>query len=130
MVETSAQEDTWIMCYGSNTPRQLCERIKTPYEAILERMCAVKLHGYKRGFCNRGGRWDNKSVATLYESGEQTDFVEGVAVRLTATEVAALDPFEGYPDWYNRENITLDAFMKVDGASKKSWTKIPAQAYI
>ena len=118
------------MCYGSNTPRQLCERIQTPYDAILERMCAVKLAGYKRGFCNRGGRWDNKSVATLYQSSNDADFVEGVAVRLTAAEVAALDPFEGYPDWYNREDITLDAFMKGEGDAQKSWRKIPAQAYI
>ena len=127
--------DIWILCYGSNGPRQLCERIGTPYESIVKRMCAVKVHGYKRGFCNTGGRWENKSVATLWQTGNDNDIVEGVALRMTQAEVSALDPFEGYPSWYNRETMTLEAYMEPSGGStgesvERVWTNIEGQAYI
>ena len=101
---------TWIMCYGSNGPRQLCNRIGTPYESIMNRMRPVKLHGYRRGFCNVSQHWEGTSPATLYETGNASDMVEGIALHMTAAEISALDPFEGYPSWYNRVNITMEAF--------------------
>mgnify|MGYP001626592986 CR=1 FL=1 len=77
-------------------------------------MCAVKLFGYKRAFCNSSPVWDSTSPATLIATGNEKDFVEGIALRMTASEISALDPFEGYPHWYNRENISMLAY-KVPG---------------
>ena len=70
------------------------------------------VYGYKRGFCNKGARWENKSVATLFQTEEEGAVVEGIALKMTRAEVTALDPYEGYPEWYNRIDMTLDAFMK------------------
>ena len=78
-------------------------------------MLPVRLRQYKRGFCNKGGRWDNKSVATLFKTGEESDYVEGIALRMTKEEVAKLDVFEGYPQWYDRQVITLEALSIEDG---------------
>lgn len=33
--------------------------------------------------------------------------VEGVAVEMTHDEISRLDPFEGYPTWYNRVDIQM-----------------------
>ena len=103
---------TWILCYGSNGPRQLCNRIGTPYEQLINRMCPVTVSGYKRGFCNNSPFWENTSPATLYETGDQSDVVEGVALQMTRDEIAALDPYEGYPSWYNRVDMTLTGYPK------------------
>ena len=54
--------------------------------------------------------WEGTSPATLYETGDASDMVEGIALHMTAAEIAALDPFEGYPSWYNRVNITMETF--------------------
>ena len=84
----------------------------------MGRMCAVKLRGYIRAFCNKGARWDNASVATLLKTDNSDDVVEGVALRMTQEEVAKLDPFEGYPDWYDRVNVTLEEWQ--NGAIKQT----------
>ena len=119
-------DGTWIMCYGSNGPRQLCNRIGTPYESIRTRMCPVKLYGYKRGFCGTAPRWEDTSPATLFETGDQSDCVEGIALCMTQDEISALDPFEGFPTFYNRVNISMSAYQE----SSKEWTQIEGQAYI
>ena len=78
----------------------------------------VELPGYKRAFCNRSPLWDNKSTATLINTGNAEDIVKGIAFRMTWEEVAALDPYEGYPHWYNRLPVSMRAFR--DG----SWTAL------
>ena len=108
MAESEQSTDIWILCYGSNGPRQLGNRIGKPYEEIIDRMCAVKLRGYIRAFCGVGPRWDNASVATLLRTDNNEDAVEGIALRMTQEEVTRLDVFEGYPDWYNREDVVLE----------------------
>ena len=56
-------------------------------------------------------------MATLLKTQEDGLFVEGVVVRMTAEEVARLDPFEGFPTWYNRVPIelTLTDNSKISG---------------
>ena len=97
-----------MLCYGSNGPRQLCARIGTPFESIMERMRPVRVRGYIRAFCNSAPRWENKSVATLLRTDNNQDEIEGIALRMTQDEVSKLDPFEGYPTWYNREDLALE----------------------
>ena len=69
------------------------------------------MHDQRRAFVNRGPRWDNKSTATLLP--QQGETCEGIAVNLTHEEVQKLDPFEGYPDWYNRVEVKMTSC--VDG---------------
>ena len=62
-------------------------------------------HNYKRAFANRSKKWDNRSPATLIpQDGHDT---EGVAVKMTAEEISRLDPFEGFPNWYNRVPVLM-----------------------
>ena len=105
------ENSTWIFCYGSNTPRQISMRINKPYDEIVEKMVPAKLYGYLRAFVNKS-RHCGTSPATVMPTGNPEDFVEGMAVHFTNEEISRMDPFEGYPDWYNRENVTLELFMK------------------
>ena len=94
-------------------------------------MCAVSLKGYKRGFCNNSPFWENTSPATLYETGQDTDIVEGVALKMTKAEIAALDPYEGYPSWYNRVDMTFTGYMKQgDSSQEPQAVNLQGQAYI
>ena len=52
------------------------------------------------------------SVATLKQTGSNSDSVCGVVVRLTPQEVDILDPWERYPAWYDRKALTLTAYRK------------------
>ena len=38
--------------------------------------------------------------------------VEGIALKMTPAEIAALDPYEGYPSWYNRVDMNFTGYMK------------------
>ena len=50
---------------------------------------------------------------------------------MTPTEIAKLDPFEGYPTWYDRQNITMEAYMTgAEGSIEKVKSQIDGQAYI
>ena len=71
---------------------------------------AAELVGWKRAFANKGPRWEGKSVATLMKTDNPEDSVEGIVLKMTLAEVEAMDPFEGYPSWYNRVNINLKVY--------------------
>ena len=73
-------------------------------------MKAAELVGWKRAFCNKGPRWEQKSVATLMETGNPEDVVQGIVLKMTLKEVEAMDPWEGYPSWYNRVKINLKVY--------------------
>ena len=108
---------TWIFCYGSNRPRQLFNRIgTTSYEDVLSRILPVKLHGYKRGFCNDSTKC-RTSPATIFKTDDANDVVEGIAMHMTAAELALHDPYEGYPNRYNRYDITMEAFVRPEDGS-------------
>ena len=104
MVEITEQTSAniWIFCYGSNGPKQICKRIGTPYDQIIDKMVPVKLYGYQRHFQNDYNKPCNDSAATLYSTSDNADMVEGIAVNFTEAEVLAMDPFEGVPEWYVR----------------------------
>ena len=91
-------------------------------------MSAVKLRGFKRAFCNLSPHWDNTSPATLLRTGNLDDVVEGVALRMTQEEISTLDPFEGFPSWYNREDITLETYVR--NGDELEQTTVQGQAYI
>ena len=123
-----ANNDIWIFCYGSNSPRQLCDRIGTPYDSILNRLLPVKLQGYRRGFCNQAASWGGKSTATLFATGNDEDEVFGIAFHMTLEEVETLDPYEGYPWKYDRKEITMQAWRSQDNVF--DWRPLTGQAYI
>ena len=103
----------------------------TPIESLMARCRPAKAVGYKRAFCNTSPVWDFKSTATLIKTDSDNDVVEGIAVRMTEGEVNALDPFEGYPTWYNREKLTL--LTNTDAGSQSSEAlvyPVEGQAYI
>ena len=108
--QNQAQENlTYIFCYGSNGPRQLSERVGTDLESLMARTVPAEAKGWKRGFCGNSVFWENKSPATLFQTGVESDFVEGTAVAMTEDEIDNLDPYEGYPYLYNRFDMQLVA---------------------
>ena len=81
--------------------------------------------GWKRAFCGLSKRMGDKSVATLLETGAKEDRVVGVVVKLKAKEVAILDAFEKFPDWYDRKVLPLKCIGS-DGVE----FDVQGQAYI
>ena len=43
--------------------------------------------------------------------------VLGLAVALSSSEIARLDPFEGYPKVYDRKNVTMVSLTTTKGPS-------------
>lgn len=111
MVEVvSHEDDVWIFSFGSNHPRQLCERMSLDFDDLMGRSRAATLHNYVRAYGGSGPRWDHKSVATI--APKEGCKVTGLACRFTTEELTRLDPFEGYPEWYNREKIKLETIKE------------------
>ena len=50
-------------------------------------------------------RWGGKSGASIAEAGGCV--VLGLAVFMTPSEIASLDPYEGYPNLYNRFDMNM-----------------------
>ena len=59
---------------------------------------------FKRVYVGRSRTWGG-SVANIVRHADSE--VIGYAVNLTSEEVAKLDVFEGFPDWYNRIPVDL-----------------------
>ena len=76
----------------------------------MARTVPVEARGWKRGFCGSSRKWNNTSPATIYQTNDENDIVEGLAVGMTDAEISALDPFEGYPNIYNRFDVNMIAF--------------------
>ena len=93
----------------------MSERVKTDKQSILQRTVAAEAIGWIRAFSNVAPRWENKSAATLLKSSDSST-VCGIAIKLSSDEVKTLDFFEGYPDWYDRVDITLKVYE--DGADQ------------
>ena len=55
--------------------------------------------------------WDCTSPATIYQTNNNDDIVEGLAVAMTAAEISALDPYEGKPWVYDRFDVNMVAFV-------------------
>lgn len=53
-------------------------------------------------------------------------------MNMTATELALHDPYEGYPNRYNRYDITMEAFVRPEDGSDGPFvsTQLAGQAYI
>ena len=112
MVETTQTNDDyiWIFCFGSNGPKQLCERIGSNYEDLVSRTLPAVAKGWLRGFKATSATWSGKSVATIWQTGNEDDAVCGTVVKMTNQEVERLDPFEGHPFKYKRQVVKLTAF--------------------
>ena len=65
------------------------------------------------------------SPATIFHTHKADDVVQGIAVAMTDEEISSLDPFEGYPNVYNRQNLDLVTYD-----SDQNDLIISAQAYI
>jgi hypothetical protein len=120
------EEGVFIFCYGCQGPTILADRIKVSKEDILKRTYAAEARGWIRAFCNSSPRWENTSPATILK--EEGEDVVGLVVKFTLAEIAMLDKFEGYPDWYGRYPVDLHVY----GFDKTSAepTVITSQAYI
>ena len=66
------------------------------------------LRAYKRAFSGIRERWEGKSVGTLIKTEDGGDYVEGLAVQVTLSELATLDPWESYPEVYTRISVDLE----------------------
>ena len=95
----------------------------------MSRTVPVEARGWKRGFCGSSVTWNRTSPATIYQTNEENDIVEGLAVGLTDAEISALDPYEGYPRVYNRFDVNMVAFVpNQEGVLAEQ--QIAGQAYI
>ena len=133
MVETTeAQKDhIYIFCYGSNGPRQLCERIGAEYKDLMTRTLPAIAKGWLRGFKSLAVTWGGCSTATIWETGKQEDTVCGTIVKMTPEEVASLDPYEAYPWKYYRKVIKVTAYKAGPTAeSPLEAVEVDCQPYI
>ena len=69
---------------------ELCKRANIDHKDILSRTYAAKAIGWRRGFKSKSPRWENKSVATLYQTNENSE-VLGTVVLLKPEEISKLD---------------------------------------
>ena len=103
----------WIFCFGSNSLKQLSDRVQTPYPDLITRTFPAIAKGWLRGFKAITKSWENKSTATIWFTGNVVDdFVTGIVVKMTKLEVSKLDPYEGYPYKYIRINLKLHVYNK------------------
>ena len=101
----------WIFCFGSNSLKQLSDRVQTPYPDLITRTFPAIAKGWLRGFKAITKSWENKSTATIWFTGNVVDdFVTGIVVKMTKLEVSKLDPYEGYPYKYIRINLKLNVY--------------------
>ena len=77
----------------------------------MARTVPVEARGWKRGFCGMAVTWDCTSPATIFQTNNESDIVEGLAVAMTAAEISALDPYEGYSWVYDRFDVNMVAFI-------------------
>ena len=49
---------------------------------------------------------------------------------MTAQEISSLDPYEGYPNIYNRINITMNTFEQNAETGRMEARNIDGQAYV
>ena len=77
----------WIFCFGSNGPKQLCERIGADYKDLMSRTLPAEAKGWLRGFKATAMTWGGKSTATIWKTGKEEDSVLGTVVKMTLDEV-------------------------------------------
>jgi hypothetical protein len=88
--------------YGSNLDlEQMRERC--PWS---EPLCAARLRRHRLAFAGHSALWDG-GVATLVA--DPFGHVDGVLYALTDNDIAALDRWEGHPNVYRRERVSVRA---------------------
>ena len=133
MVESNQTTDTdiYIFCFGSNGPKQLCERIGADYQELMGRTLPAVAKGWLRGFKSLASTWGGRSTATIWETGKEEDTVLGTVVKMTKQEVESLDPYEAYPFKYDRKEIKLTAFKVSEGKEESTeGFELNCQAYV
>jgi len=90
---------TYLFSYGSNSPRQLAERLGHPVQGR-----AAFVDGYLRAFRGWSQRWEG-GVATLIPGRGKT---YGYVAEVTPADLAVLDRYEGVATGnYYRETMTV-----------------------
>ena len=90
---------TYLFSYGSNSPRQLAERLGHPVQGR-----AASVDGYLRAFRGWSQRWEG-GVATLIPGRGKT---YGYIAEVTPADLAVLDRYEGVATGnYYRETMTV-----------------------
>ena len=114
MVESLSDKDIYMFCYGCNNPKELSKRVGSDVDGLRKRTYAAEAKGWRRGYTGISKEFGGASVATIEQTGKDDDSVIGIVVKLTEKEVEALDPYEGYPQWYERIKINLAVYKKND----------------
>ena len=110
--------------YGCHNIKEMAERIGAPVVDLGKRAYAAHAKGWVRGFTGISKRMGNTSVATMLHTGNETDQIEGIVVKLTAAEVATLDAYEKFPDWYDRKAVKLTAYRDADDNQSSETSEI------
>ena len=84
-----------VFCYGSNSTKQLQERV---HNSSLTSHAAY-IVGYKRIFAGNAIKWGGGGAASLLVTNNDQDKVFGTIVYLTSEEMNSLDRFEGIPEF-------------------------------
>lgn len=121
-----ASAETLVFSYGSNSVRQLRQRLRNP--ALTS--TPATLPSYSRVFCLSSSNWAGGGVASLAPSPPNAAPAQGSVVSLTPDELARLDEFE---HGYRRASLTavvsgapapVIAYIAGAGgpADRKAWT--------
>jgi hypothetical protein len=96
---TMKQPPTFLFSYGSNSPRQLEERLGHPVRARRG-----YLEDWKRAFVGHSERWGGAPATMVPSPG---DLVYGTLVEVTKADLATLDRYEGVPRVYQRQILDI-----------------------
>ena len=106
--EESIDEMTYVFFYGGTNFLHVSETVGIPVQDLLKGTVAVEARGWKRGFAGVSGHDEKgKSVATMWETQDMRDVVEGVAVPLPKAALEAMDKFHNHPHFFKREEMFL-----------------------
>ena len=131
MVEANQtkEDHIWIFCFGSNGPKQLCERIGAEYKDLVSRTLPAQAKGWLRGYKATSVTWGGKSIATIWQTGNQEDSVCGTIMNMTKAEVAALDSYKGHTFKYDRIFLNLTAFKAESEGEAPKPSEMKVQAF-
>lgn len=131
-VAVNEEERVPVFCYGSNSTKQLRERVLN--DSLQSFRCY--LPRYRRIYCGYSNRW-NGGAASIMKLDTDSEVCYGTIVYLTETEQQRLDRFEGIDEGndpyssdstvnvYRREWVEI---VSVDDEGSK--TTLKALAYV
>ena len=87
--------------YGSNMDRESMEK----RGVTIFSMQRARLEGFRLAFNKVASRRENEGYANIAK--DPDGIVEGILYEIRDSDISKLDEFEGYPNHYDRINVTV-----------------------